>query len=322
MKRRGILPKSKKGIEMSFTWLFAILAGTAILFIAIYAATQFIGVAKYQQYTEAAKSITILIDPLETGIASAIGDIIAFKQETRTHYNCLAPNSAEPFGKQTISFSEKSGLGREWGVPGGEISIRNKFIFANNMEQGKNLYMFSMPFNTGFKVTDLIFLSAEEYCFIAPPNKVEDEIEQINLKNINISTSIKDCPEQATTVCFTGGCDIVVDSEDYEVGAVIKDGKTVYFYGPLLYGAIFSDSKIYECNTQRLLAKTSELAEVYLDKIDLVSIKQCDSAIEPFLQAISSSAKASKSSITFVAMADLIEQMDKREGQATCKIYS
>ena len=84
MKRKRLkLLKDKKAIEMSFAWIFAIIVGAVILFLAIYAASRFIDVAKYGSYTEAAKSITILLDPLETGVASSTGTTIGFNRETR-----------------------------------------------------------------------------------------------------------------------------------------------------------------------------------------------------------------------------------------------
>lgn len=328
--KRGLLLKSRRAFDMPFSWIFAIIAGGVILFLAIYAAVNFIGVAKYRQYTEAAKSITIMVDPLETGIASAVGDVVGFRQETRTYYNCYAPTSAEPFGKQTIAFSEESGLGEKWAEQGGEISIRNKFIFAGKMEQGKNLYLFSKPFYMGFKVNDLIFATAKDYCFVAPPDLISDEIEQMSvLKNIKINNSIEECAEQSVVVCFgdtsDSRCDIAVNGgndESFSVGYVLKNGEQIVYVGPLLYGAIFAEPEIYECNIKRLGAKISELAMVYKDKIELVKVKGCDSVIAPYLDSIALASSAIDASSKLGEIYQFAQQMDDENEVAECKIYS
>jgi hypothetical protein len=59
---------NKQGIEMGFSWIFAIIVGVVILFLAIYTTTRIIGTSRYELDTETAKKISILIDPLETSL--------------------------------------------------------------------------------------------------------------------------------------------------------------------------------------------------------------------------------------------------------------
>ena len=46
--RRSIL-KDKKGFEMAFSWMFAIISGAVILFLALYTTSRFIDVKKYDE---------------------------------------------------------------------------------------------------------------------------------------------------------------------------------------------------------------------------------------------------------------------------------
>jgi len=316
--------KSKKAFDLPFSWIFAIIAGGFIIFLAIYATTQFIEVAKYRQYTEAAKSITALIDPMETGIASAVGDIIRFNVDTRTYYNCYAPDSSSAFGKQTIAFSEQSGLGKKWQAPGGEITIANKFIFSDELEEGTDLYLFSKPLYAGFKVTDMIFASSKKYCFIAPPNDIKEELELLTLANINLSDTIEDCFAESLKVCFDAlgdKCDIIVmGDENAGSGYVSKGGEKVYYSGNLIYAAILASPRIYECNIQRLAKKTSELAMVYRNKADIVALKGCDSPIRSYLDELSSINV--NSSASFVDMFSTAQLMDNENKIADCKLYA
>ena len=59
--------KMKKGfLQISFAWLFAIIVGIFILFLAIYGVTKLINVGQYQIDSETAKNLGILLNPLET----------------------------------------------------------------------------------------------------------------------------------------------------------------------------------------------------------------------------------------------------------------
>ena len=307
---------------MGFAWIFAIIVGAAILFLAIFATTQIIETGKTRGFTEAAKAVTILLDPLETGIASARGDVIRFGRETRTHYGCFTTSSKSPvFGRQTLSFSERSGLGEEWQEVGAEISIYNKYIFADKTEQGEDLFLFSKPFYTGYKVSDLIMISGENYCFVAPPNIIESDVDII--QNINISGTLENCPADAKSVCFGfSGCDIVVISNDeYETGTVTKEGGTVSFAGSLVYGAIFSNPDLYECNVRRLGKKIAELGWVYRDKIDLVSGQGCPSVIGPELEFLATQASEIRLSSDMISVYRIAQGMDDRNEDALCRIY-
>jgi len=125
---------------MPFNWMFAIIAGIVILFLAIYAVAKIIGVGEYKVSTETAAELEILLDPIRPGLASGKSAQINFRKDSRTYYDC---SELGVFGKNTIAFSEKTFGG--WGEKGGEINSQ-KYIFAKNMIEGKKLNLFSKPF--------------------------------------------------------------------------------------------------------------------------------------------------------------------------------
>lgn len=325
IKKIYLKKKNKKGFEMAFSWIFAIIAGSVILFLALYGTNRIIDVAKYTESTENAKAIDIILDPLETGIASAIGDVISFRAETRTYYECYPPTERYRFGRHTIAFSEKSGIKEEWAIPGGEITVQNKFIFSNKLEQGEKLYVFSKPFYTGFKVTDLTMLTSDKYCFVATPNILKEELEQLNLANINLTDGLDDCPDRSISVCFGGfeECDSYVYSDDeYKTGYVVKEGVIMNYFGSLIYAAIFAEPDVYECNIKRIGSKISALSGVYYDKAQIVKIKDCQTLIEPQLDSLASFAENLESSADLFKVYDIIEVMEDKNKRADCKIYS
>ena len=56
--------KDKRGIELSFSIIFAIIAGAVILFLAIYAAIRFIDIGNTQGQTVATKELSIIFNLL------------------------------------------------------------------------------------------------------------------------------------------------------------------------------------------------------------------------------------------------------------------
>ncbi len=315
--------KTKKGIAMSFNWIFAIVAGVVILFIAIYATVKIVGVGEYQIYTETAAKLDILLDPIRPGLASGKSEQINFKKETRTYYTC---NDIGTFGKQTIAFSEKTF--NDWSEKGGEINSI-KYIFAEEMIEGKSLYLFSMPFEMPFKVDDLIFISGKNYCFYQAPNEIKKDIQNLNLANIYFTDNPDDENCTGTKVCFNSECEISVYGlcEDYtcnsryDYGKIFKDNEVLYFDNNLLYAAIFSSPEIYECNIKRLMKKFSELADVYTKKIDIIELKGCSSTLGPDLLIMIEDARALKSSEDLYILSLKAESIDKKNPKGTCSLY-
>jgi len=272
----------KAAFGMSFNWVFALIVGGFILFIAIYGASKFVQTSQETLYTTTAAKITSLLDPLETGLASGKATEIKFQKLSRFYFTCNE-NSYPPFGRHTISFSEQT-FGEKFGEKSDKVEITDKYIFTSEVLQGKRIVIFSKPFFLTFKVADLTMIFTEDYCFYDTPEEIEEDLGGLNIESIrfmNDSQTLRHC--NGKTVCFErrDGCDVKVHhNEDY----LIKDGFKLYYEDNLIYGAIFSSPNVYECNLKRLQAKFVELSKIYLTKIDLIARKGCVSNIGPKLE--------------------------------------
>jgi len=125
--------------QFSFVWIFAILAGGAILALAIWGATQAGSSLRYQGDSEVAKSISILTDPMQSGFAEGSFGKISFQQGTRINNIC----SDFEFGKNDISVATHSRVGEEWERAGVATAVHNKYIFSEEINQGLDYYVFS-----------------------------------------------------------------------------------------------------------------------------------------------------------------------------------
>lgn len=303
---------NKKGdLNISFGWLFAIIVGAVILFLAIFGATKIIKTGQQEGQAVGAKELGILLNPLETGFESAISTPLSLKVETRIFNSCSTSGN---FGKQGIQISELSF--NKWPLPGVESNFENKYIFSNNPTEGKKFYIFSKPFEFPFKVSDLIYLTSEneKYCFDNAPEDIEEEISQLNQANL-----ASDCTNKQgyTKVCFgTGNCDINVN---YNVGTIKKNGETLYFEeDALMYAVIFSEPEIYKCQVERLMKRTKTLAEIYLDKSLIVSQKNCESNLGGDLDLLINNLENAEDYEAINAAADLVGKIKEKNNYNEC----
>jgi hypothetical protein len=276
--------KTQKKGQFNFVWMFAIIAGGAILVLAIYGATKIGDTQRFQTDTEIAKSLAIITDPLLAGFAEGSFGKISFRQETRINNICLDGN----FGRHKISVSTMSDVGKEWNIPGEEVPIHNKYIFSSERTSGKEYYVFSKPFKFPYKVADLTILISQDYCLVDAPEEIAEEV-NFNINKIRVGNCSDD---GLINVCFGVGnnCDISVygscmsgcDSV-YDEGVVEKPRKIMKYVGNLMWAAIFSDDDIYECNVNRLMYRTGKIAEEFVDKADLMDARGCNTNLNPDL---------------------------------------
>jgi hypothetical protein len=266
--------KNRRGaLEISFGWLFALIAGAVILFFAIYFSSRLINTQQEVVSAETGKEIGILLNPLETSFESSQTTSITIPAETRIHNRCSLSGN---FGEQLIQLDQKS-FGK-WAKTDINVIFSNKYIFSNEEIEGKKFYIFSKPFDFPFKVADLVYMTSanEAYCFVNAPEEIDEEINDLNQSNL----LTENCSSKGIRVCFGGSsCDINVD---YNAGAVEKGEDIMYFIETgensqaLMYAAIFSNKDVYECQLNRLMLRTREISMLYKDKELITENRGCD----------------------------------------------
>jgi len=273
MKKRG---------QFDFVWIFALVAGGAILLLAIFGALKFGDTARYQSDTEVAKSLSTIIDKLQTGFSEGEYGTVTFRQETRINNICFDDNK---FGQNDLSIATRSEVGEEWNLAGGANSIHNKYIFSEDIVDGEEYYVFSLPFDFPYKVADISILISETYCFAGMPKSLSEDL----LIRPYPFIEVENCSATSKKVCFGSGkdCDIIVygsctsgcDSL-FDEGKVIKYSNDMKYVGNLMYAAIFSDKGIYDCNVERLMYRTGRIAQELVQKSDLMDARHCNTNLK------------------------------------------
>ncbi len=305
---------SKTGaVEMPFAWLFALIVGAFILFLAIFAVVKITQNENVAIDAATAKEIGVLLNPLETGFEAAKTTSLILPRETRI-YNRCSPD--ETFGRQTIRLSQKS-FGK-WSDTNVNVGFSNKYLFSKNYTEGKKFFIFSKPFEFPFKIADVIYItsSKDRYCFDSSPIDVSDELSNLNQENI----FLKDCPENSVRVCFSGNCDIRVNLASKYVD---KGGSRMYFNdNTLMYAAIFSDPDTYECQIKRLIQRGQELTSLYTEKSNIIAAKGCSSNLGNDLSTLSSRLNEVDSSVNLnSAIVSVVENIRSENSASSCKLW-
>jgi len=307
----------KKGFEMNFSTIFAIIVGAAILFLALYFAANMVGQGEERVDAETSAKLAILLDPLETSMGESKSNKLTFGSETRIYNNrCQANNN---FGDQRIGIASYS-FGKWRDATYGERQY-NKYIFSEEIEEGKEFYVFVKPLNLPFKVSDIIVLIGEEYCFVNAPESVKIELEGLNIGNFYFTNTKSNCSSESKRVCFSasGGCDITVYGEyGFTKGYVAKDGEKLEYVDNLLYPAIFSSPELYSCNVERLKMRLINLALVYKDEIKVLERRGCNSKLDGPLTELINLAN-SNSSLAYLQ--DKSEQINAANQASECRVF-
>jgi len=320
--------KNKRGdFQFPFAWVFAIIVGMFILFLTIYGVAKFVNLQKATIGAKTSMSIGALTNPLESGFESERRDIIDTHAPTRIYTEC---DNNSIFGEQIIRTSEKTY--QKWGEATVDVSFENKYIFSKNPVEGRYFYLFSKPFEFPFKVADLVYLTStnDKYCFVKPPDNIEDQIQNLigtaetksEYENFLLVRMNTQCPLGSTKICFTpSGCDVNIFG-----GKVQKKGQrgVTYKGDTLMYAAIFSSINDYECQLDRLMNRTEQLFDLYLDKARFISQKsECkiDSELGVKLLQMRELIKAFDDSVDLTAVFDLAEEIGKVNEYAECKLW-
>ena len=316
IKTKQKMLKNKIGyLQISFAWLFALIVGAFILFLAIVISVKVIGIGQQTTGVETATQIGTLLNPLETGFESLTSVPMNTQTETRIYSEC----DSAGLGRQIISVSQKS-FGK-WAEISRPTSFPNKYLFSDSYVEGKKFYMLSAGFNFPFKVGNVIVLtsSLNNYCFVDAPNSIELEI-----SGLQDNIEARNCSAGSIKICFrtSRNCDIKVEYDNERNGFVEKNGKRIYFIGnALMYGAIFSEPDIYECQVKRLMARTAELALIYSDKANYVAQKGCNSNINTELGILYSLTKNLDESRGVVFNLYPVVKEINEKNQGVCKLW-
>lgn len=317
-----------KKAQMQFNWIFAIIVGAVIIFLALFFLIRYVNIERYRYDTEMAEKLAILLNPLETTLTSSTVTLIQMPVETRISLKC----KYEGIGREELRIATKSSVSSEWQEFGAAQSIHNKYIFSQDIEEGKTLYIFSKQFKMPFDVADMIYATTGDYCFVSPPQRISDEIGDLNASNMQLAYRKQECKPKSKSVCFgNSGCEINVYGLCYDMGCndlydygFIQQGndKSYFNRDALMYAAIFSKGDLYNCNVKRLLNRISLLSRLYIEKTRLLNARGCMTGkLSDKLSDLSYEALSLISSANVMQITDKAKEVENANNEIICKVF-
>lgn len=310
--------KNNKGgfLEIPFAWLFSIVVGVVILFLAIFLTVRVTQTQETRLDAATAKEIGVLLNPLETSFETAKTTSLVLPKESRIYNQC---NTQGYFGRQIIRLSQQSF--NKWSDSGINVGFSNKYIFSENFTQGEKFLIFSKTFSMPFKVSDVVYLTSSEkkYCFVDAPSNVAEELKNLNQENLFVGN---ECPANYARICFNTdfNCEANINMASKYVD---KNGKRMYFNDDaLMYAAIFSNPEVYECQFRRLMMRWERLASIYGEKEGIISKDGCSSSTRTNLISLGSRIGGIRNSFDLnpTLISDIDELKNKNDG-ASCKLW-
>lgn len=307
-------------MEFSFTWIFVLLVGAAILAIAVFASFRFVDSGQVQYNSQVAAQLGAILSPLETGVESGKAYELGLPSESRLSAKC---DDRGTFGFEEISVSVRSGIGTEWQKNGVPYKLSNKFVFVEPNLQGKSLHVFSAPIELPYKTGDLILLYSKSYCLVDAPSDVEDDLTFLQMASMKIAKSVKSCPVGSVSVCFgsSSGCDVgvSVDSTNENRGEVVKAGKRLPYVGQMLYAAIVSEPIEYECQITRIRKRTAELSDLYNTKTNFLATRGCNNLLGAGLNSYRTDLL--NKNVGFVQILNEAEELKRENDRLICRLF-
>ncbi len=242
-----------------FAWIFALIAGAVILFLAATFANSIFKVGSYKTQADIARNLDNTLNDFAStkNTEITLSKPISLPYQSDINFECR--NGVEEINV----IMEKSDIPFTY-------PIKNKYIFSENITE-KNVWIFSKPFEMPWKVDDMIYILTKKYCFVSPPEEIWDEINSLNSSFLEIQTNENKCTSDVK-VCFDEECDIEVDSTE----RVVKIGKKElpYFDTSTMYAAIFG-SEIYSKCIERVFDRLEVQANILYDYAFKISQKDC-----------------------------------------------
>ncbi len=308
----------KRGFEFSFTWIFVLVVGAAILVLAIFLVARLVDREGAIYNTEVAAELGAALNPAGTILESAKYYPLSLPAETRISNDCDASST---FGEQEISTQVKSGVGREWRLNGIPYRVSNHFIFSAPDLETQELHIVSAPVTLPYKVGDAITLYAGKLCFVNPPDSFKDEIMGLGAESMIQVSSRNECPEGSMRICFEGsGCEVMVQSSSTpHQGSLNKKGATFYYGEGLFYAALVSDSQLYTCQLARIRKRASELASLYAEKNAFLEARGCSSSITSALSMYRQ--ELLNPGVSFTSLLNEAEVLSESNDRLACKIF-
>jgi len=92
------------------------------------------------------------------------------------------------------------------------------------------------------------------------------------------------------------------------------------YVGNLMYGAIFSDKLVYDCNVRRLMYRAAKISEGFSKKTDIMDARGCNTNLKADLIFWGGST-INASSDNLIGLRQMADVMNKKNERELCGVW-
>ena len=250
------LEMDKKGVDITFNWIFVIIAGTILLLFLIYFSWKQIGLFNIISINEVVDSINNEITAFSIGISS--NKIVNLPKDVIFKFKC---------GDVIYKNTRKDTFNLIYG----EGNFKDSFLLWTNS------WVFPFKIDNLYYAINLnkkIFIIGNENMFFNLPdrftkfNKLNDEIKKEDV--------IVDFTNSKIFNKFKENKILDVDKEKSIITFYPEEKKEEFYGEAMIYGAVFSDYEDYICLKKKSLQKLDLISKLYKKKSEyLESNSKC-----------------------------------------------
>ena len=242
---------NKKGVEITFNWIFVVIAGSVLLMFFVYFAWKQIYLFNKIGANEIVDRVNNEIDAFAIGVS--LNKVIELPKDVIFSFRC---------GEVLFKGTRRDTLHLIYA--NGEFKERfnlwtNAWVFPFKID---NFY-YASNLNRSF------FIIGNEDFFFNIPDKFPKFNSLENLKNGDI---IVDFTNSNFNTRFKENRVLVVDKSRDLITFYPENKKEVFFGEEMIYGAMFSDYEEYGCLKKKSLERLSIMAELYKKKAGLLKL--------------------------------------------------
>ena len=242
----------KKGVEITFNWIFVIIAGSVLLMFFIYFAWQQIGLFNEIGIKEITNNINNEIDAFSIGISS--NKIVELPKDISFSFKC-GEVVYKTESKDTLHLVYSNGKLKD------KFNLwTNAWIFPFKID---NLY-YASELNKRF-----IILGDDGFAFNLP-----EKFQKLNSLNQDVRKDdvIVDFTKGNYNFRFKDNKVLAVDKEKSLVTFYPENKKEEFYSEAMIYGAMFSDYEEYTCLKKKALERLGIMSELYKKKANLLKL--------------------------------------------------
>lgn len=247
--------EQRKGIEMTFNWIFSIIVGAIILTFFVYFAIQNTDLFG----NLSAKQVSLELDNAFSGFQTTLVETnLEFNKPIKLEFKC---ENITGDVKENILINDK-----------GKSILRDKIIFAPDKMEDTKFLLFTSEWKVPYKIANFIFLTSpkEQYDLENEPSDFEFVSDSNVGRKIEFNKNSAKCTTDSEKVIIN----YQIDEYNEYYGWICNSNGEYGFYGKAMIYAVIFSYNFDDCLYSLMIEKLNLVSSLYGEKARILGINE------------------------------------------------